>query len=187
MASSINRTHPDQHQPNLDTMNGSSRETIGSSRRPAALECNGSSRRPSLSGSDRHAWRRADRHICWSAGCGSALARRVPLRGGRNARPVSPGPSGPTRGQAGGPAGRQPCLDCPAGRRQRPRTNELDAGRFRAGWYFRRVRVSAERGRVQGPGRAEADFGPRTLSDTLFPSTIQSRSPDRSIAISRLP
>ena len=37
----------------------------------------------------------------------SALARRVPLRGGRNARPVSSGPSGPTRGQAGAPAGRQ--------------------------------------------------------------------------------
>ncbi len=36
--------------------------------------------------------------------CGSALARRVPLRGGRNARPVSSGPSGPTRGQAGAPA-----------------------------------------------------------------------------------
>jgi hypothetical protein len=44
--------------------------------------------------------------------CASALARRVPLRGGRNARPVSPGPSGPTRGQAGAPAGRQP----PSGR-----------------------------------------------------------------------
>ena len=28
--------------------------------------------------------------------CGSALARRVPLRGGRNARPVSWGPPGPT-------------------------------------------------------------------------------------------
>ena len=33
--------------------------------------------------------------------CASVLARRVPLRGGRNARPVSSGPSGPTRGQAG--------------------------------------------------------------------------------------
>ena len=41
---------------------------------------------------------------------GSALARRVPRRGGRNARPVSSGPSGPTRGQAGAPAaaGRPP-------------------------------------------------------------------------------
>jgi hypothetical protein len=35
--------------------------------------------------------------------CGSALTRRVPLRGGRNARPVSPGPSGPTRCQGGVP------------------------------------------------------------------------------------
>jgi hypothetical protein len=26
------------------------------------------------------------------------------------------------------------------------------------------VRASAERGRVQGPGRAEADFGPRTIT-----------------------
>jgi hypothetical protein len=42
----------------------------------------------------------------------------------------------------------------------RPRTNELDAGACRAGWYSRRVRASAERGRVQGPGRAEADLGP---------------------------
>ena len=39
----------------------------------------------------------------------------------------------------------------------------LDAGVCRAGWYSRRVRASAERGRVQGPGRAEADPGPRTL------------------------
>jgi hypothetical protein len=48
----------------------------------------------------------------------------------------------------------------PAGRRRRPRRNELDAGVCRAGWYSRQVRASAERGRVQGPGRAEADFGP---------------------------
>jgi hypothetical protein len=51
----------------------------------------------------------------------------------------------------------------------RPRTNELDAGDCRAGWYSRRVRASAQRGRVQGPGRAEADFGPRTVSVALFP------------------
>src|SRR5215204_2881365 len=51
----------------------------------------------------------------------------------------------------------------PAGwRRGRGRTT-LDAGVCRAGWYSRRVRASAERGRVQGPGRAEADFGPRPL------------------------
>jgi hypothetical protein len=30
------------------------------------------------------------------------------------------------------------------------------------------VRASAERGRVQGPGRAEADLDPRTLSAVLF-------------------
>ena len=43
---------------------------------------------------------------------------------------------------------------------------------WRAGWYSRRVRASAERGRVQGPGRAEADLGPRTLPAELFPSVI---------------
>src|SRR5215213_7591792 len=51
------------------------------------------------------------RRARWPAGRrGSALARRVPLRGGRNARPVSPGPSGPTRGQAGAPAAAGPPL-----------------------------------------------------------------------------
>ena len=48
------------------------------------------------------------------------------------------------------------------------RRNELDAGHFRAGWYSRRVRASAERGRVQGPGRAEADQGLRTVPVALF-------------------
>ena len=61
----------------------------------------------------------------------------MPLRGGRNARPVSPGPSGPTRGQGGAPAGRRlPPRAVPGGRRRRPRRNELDAGCSRAGWYF---------------------------------------------------
>jgi hypothetical protein len=58
---------------------------------------------------------------------GVALARRVPLRGGRNARPVSSGPSGPTRGQAE----RLQAASSPSGRpgrgRRRPRTNELMA------------------------------------------------------------
>jgi hypothetical protein len=45
-------------------------------------------------------------------------------------------------------------------------TNDLDAGVCRAGWYSRRVRASAERGRVQGPGRAEADLGPRAVPAT---------------------
>jgi hypothetical protein len=167
-------------------MNGSSRETNRASRRPPAPERNGSSRRlgHAPNGSSRPETSGSSPALV--SGCGSALARRVPLRVGRNARPVSPGPSGPTRGQAGAPAGRQPPAGTvPAGRCRRPRTNELDPGRPRAGWYSRRVRASAERGRVQGPGRAEADLGPRTLSDTLFPSTIQSRSPGRSIAISR--
>jgi hypothetical protein len=97
---------------------------------------------------------------------GSALARRVTLRGGRNARPVSSGPSGPTRGQGGAPA----AAGRPSGR-PRPsaaaaRRYDLDAGVCRAGWYSRRVRASAERGRVQGPGRAEADPGPRTVTAT---------------------
>jgi hypothetical protein len=41
--------------------------------------------------------------------------------------------------------------------------NDLDPGRLRAGWYSRWARASAERGRVQGPGRAEADLGPRAF------------------------
>ena len=67
------------------------------------------------------------------------------------------------------------------------RTNELDAGACRAGWYSRRVRASAERGRVQGPGRAEADLGPRTVTAALFPSAIPTGPPDRSTAISQTP
>jgi hypothetical protein len=50
----------------------------------------------------------------------------------------------------------------------------LDAGVCRAGWYSRRVRVSAERGRVQGLGRAEADLGPGAVSDVVLPGAIPS-------------
>ena len=103
----------------------------------------------------------------WPAGQrGSALARRVPLRGGRNARPVSSGPSGPTRVKVERPQ----AANSPSGRPSWPApaagTNDLDAGRFRAGGIFRRVRASAERGRVPGPGHAEADLGPRTVTAT---------------------
>jgi hypothetical protein len=78
---------------------------------------------------------------------------------------VSSGPSGPTRGQGGAPAGRQTPQERPSWPRTwRPRTYDLEAGCFRAGWYSRRVRASAERGRVQGPGRAEADLSPRTVT-----------------------
>ena len=62
---------------------------------------------------------------------------------------------------------------CP--RTWRPRTNELDAGVCRAGWYSRRARASAERGRVQGPGHAEADLGPRTVTGTVFRAAIPGR------------
>jgi hypothetical protein len=44
-----------------------------------------------------------------------------------------------------------------------------DAGRLRAGWYSRRARASAERGRAQGPGRAEADLGPGPSSSCYSP------------------
>jgi len=47
----------------------------------------------------------------------------------------------------------------------------------------RRVRASAERGRVQGPGRAEADLGPRAVSDVLLPGAIPSAAPDRTSVI----
>jgi hypothetical protein len=45
----------------------------------------------------------------------------------------------------------------------------------------RRARASAERGRVQGPGRAEADLGPRTItaignSHLLFSAILVQRS-----------
>jgi hypothetical protein len=52
---------------------------------------------------------------------------------------------------------------------RRPSPHALHPGRLRAGWYSRRVRASAERGRVQGPGRAEADLGPRTVPVVLLP------------------
>jgi hypothetical protein len=86
-------------------------------------------------------------------------------------------------GDWAGPVG--PTRDCPARpevkleRPQAARTLEsslwptpaaeyerADAGRLRAGWYSRRARASAERGRAQGPGRAEADLGPRTITAT---------------------
>jgi hypothetical protein len=53
------------------------------------------------------------------------------------------------------------------------------------GGISRRVRVSAERGRVQGPGRAEADFGPRTLPTALLHLEIPNGPLDRSTGISR--
>jgi len=117
-----------------------------------------------MSGTDRHASRpvlAADRHAGWTT-------RQRPrpagtLRVGRNARPVSPGPSGPARGQGGAPAGHPIGLGPSRVAVAWPRTYDLDAGRFWAGWYSRRVRASAERGRVQDPGRAEADPGPRTV------------------------
>jgi hypothetical protein len=36
---------------------------------------------------------------------------------------------------------------------------------------------------VQGPGRAEADLGPRTLPDVLLPVAIPNAAPDRSGAV----
>jgi hypothetical protein len=86
---------------------GPSRKTIGSLLRPPPPQRNGSSRRRPIATPDRAGKRDESSHALVS-GCGSALARRVPLRGGRNARPVSSGPSGPTRGQGGAPAGRPP-------------------------------------------------------------------------------
>jgi hypothetical protein len=59
--------------------------------------------------------------------------------------PTRPGVKLEPRRSLAWPSGR------PSGRRWRPRRNELDAGVCRAGWYSRRARASAERGRVQGP------------------------------------
>jgi hypothetical protein len=61
------------------------------------------------------------------------------------------------------------------------------AGGCRAGWYSLRVRASAERGRVQGPGRAEADFGPRTVTAALFAEAIPSGHRDDGAGIPRTP
>jgi hypothetical protein len=69
----------------------------------------------------------------WVAGRhGSALARRVPLRVGRNARPVSSGPSGPTRVKLEPP--QPPVAAWPSQMAGvAARRNELDAGRFGPG------------------------------------------------------
>ena len=45
------------------------------------------------------------------------------------------------------------------------------------GGSSRRVRASAERGWVQGPGRAEADLGPRTVTDDAIVTHISGRPP----------
>ena len=109
--------------------------------------------------------------MCAVSPCGSALARRgVPLRGGRNARPVSSGPSGPTRGQAGAPAGRHLApRGVPGRRRRRPRTNELDPGVCRVGWYF-----PAD----EGIGRTRPGAGSRPRRGRFRPS----HRPRRAIA-----
>ena len=60
----------------------------------------------------------------------------------------------------------------------------LDAGAGRVGWYSRRARASAERDQVQGPGRAEADLGLRTLAVLPLLSVIPSVPPARPTAIS---
>jgi hypothetical protein len=151
MASSINRTRPDQHQPNLDT--------------PPA-ERNGSSRGCRIITPGRAGERHGSSHGLVS-GCGSALARR-----GRCAEGGTPDPCPGDHPARPGvkverPQAASSSRTVPAGRRRRPRTNELDAGVCRAGWSSRRVRASAERGRVRGPGRAEADLGPRALPAAL--------------------
>ena len=111
--------------------------------------------------------------------CGSALTRRVTLRVGRNARPVSSGPSGPTRGQGGAPAGRPTPSGRPRSPASRPRTNDLEAGGCRAGWYsppgegIGRTRPGAgsrpRRGRFRPPDRhrsrnCHAHFRPASWS-----------------------
>ena len=55
------------------------------------------------------------------------------------------------------------------------RRYDLDAGVCRAGWYSRRARASAERGWVQGPGRAEADLGSRAHRHVQFRVAILGR------------
>jgi hypothetical protein len=111
----------------------------------------------------------AERHLRWSADAAA------PSPGGcRGAEGGTPGPchrDHPAR--PGVKVERSQAASSPPSRPSRPatwrsRTNDLDAGVCRAGWYPRRVRASAERGRVQGPGRAEADLGPRTFPVALL-------------------
>jgi hypothetical protein len=89
----------------------------------------------------------------------------------------------PDRGQGGAPAAASRPPGRPRPSASAARRYDLDAGVCRAGWYSRRVRASAERGRVQGPGRAEADLGPRAVSDVLLPGAIPNAAPDRSSVI----
>ena len=98
---------------------------------------------------------------------------------------MSPGPSGPIRGQGGAPAAAGRPLGRPSWPASAARRYDLDAGRLRAGWYSRRVRASAERGRVQGPGRAEADLGPWAVPVVIFRRQFPSGHPDVCMAISR--
>jgi hypothetical protein len=122
-----------------------------------------------------------DRRRCAVAPSPGGVAAR---RAERPTRVI--GTTRPDRGQAGAPAGRPASLGpSQLAGEGRPRTNELDAGRSRAGWYSRRVRASAERGRVQGPGRAEADLGPRTITVVAIPCAILRAPPDCSRAILR--
>src|SRR5262245_7034642 len=140
-------------------MNGSSRARD--------CESNGSSRPRGRRRSDRHGTRVRRRSVRHVAG---ELERQRPRLAGvaarrRNARSVDDGTIRPGPGSRWSP--RSPPAR-PLGRRGHARTrarrNDLDAGVFRAGWYSRRARVSAERGWGVGvPGRAEADPGRRTV------------------------
>jgi hypothetical protein len=90
------------------------------------------------------------------------------------------GPVGPTRDHPAWPPGsswsaRRPPAPWgrPCGRRRRPSTNELDAGRLRAGWYSR-----PRRGRFRPPGPSPV---------ALLHPAILSAPPGHSTAISRTP
>jgi hypothetical protein len=100
-----------------------------------------------------------------------------PLRGGRNARPVSSGPSGPTRGQAGAPAaaGRPP--DRPRFRRRRRGGTSLTPAVCRAGWQFPpgeaigRTRPGA--GSRPRRGRSRPPDPPRHAIHPVIPGRLQ--------------
>ena len=70
------------------------------------------------------------------------------------------GPSGPTPGSRWSPRSRRSRLGRPRRRRRRRGGMRCTPASVGPGGSSRRVGASAERGRVQGPGRAEADLGP---------------------------
>jgi hypothetical protein len=121
------------------------------------------------SGMDRHAAAKlgtagpgasaTDRHMRWSAGAAAPSPGGCRCASGGTPdpcprdHPARPGVKVERPQAASSPLDR-PSWSAVGGRGR----TTLTPAACRAGWYSRRARASAERGRVQGPGRAEADL-----------------------------